>query len=532
MNRTDDGTGRYGLLASILFPLLCAAPFLGSAFHVDEPCFLAIARQLLRDPMHPLSFDYNWFGVAEPMSRLSQYTSLLPYLEALALRAAGGSEWAMRLLFLPFDALAAGSLYLLASRFLRRPLLPVLIVLASPGYLLGMRLLTAEKLVAAFGFCGLYALCRGLQDDDRRSYRASAPLLGLALLSKPSAIFLLVPTLWFQRRRGVSPGRMAGHLAAVLALPLLALAADLACGNPRIGRMSAQAGVALYSLLSEPAHALRSLLAFAGGGAAAPVLWPFFAGGKGRPWLPAAAFCALLFLPGFDRGPVQGHDRVLGFVFAGGALLLFWSLLRSREPGTTDLWLPWAASVALLQLAVYWSVVGRFMMFLIPPTVFGMSALLERKGRGRLLLPASLALLLPLSAALLWVDTRHADSQRELAALLASRPSGRGLWFTGHWGLQYYMESAGAKPLDRGIGGWAEVQKGDLVVVPAVNTNQIRPGGSILADVRKLRVDSAVPLRVLSNFGGQGGFYSNIFGFLPYSVSTEPLEVFTLVKPL
>jgi hypothetical protein len=529
MLRTDGADSRRGLALSALFSLLCAAPLLGSAYHVDEPYFLAIARQILRDPLHPLSFDYNWFGAVQPMSQLIAYASSLPYLEAAALRVTGGSEWGMRLLFLPFDALAAGSLYLFASRFLRRPLLPVLIILASPGYLLGMRLLMAEKLVAAFGFSALYALGRGLLDERRASYWVSALLLGLALLAKPSAIFLFAPVLWWQWSRGVPHARIASHLALSLSPCLLALGLDLACGNPRIGRMGVHAGAALSSLLSEPSHTLRSLLAFAGGGAAVPAAWPFLSEKKRAAWTPALVAAMLLFLPALDRGPVNLQDRALGLALTAGALLSFQRLLRADGP-----WLPWAASVAVLQVSIYWSVVGRFMMFIIPPFVLGMASLLEKewpeRSAHRLQL-ASLALSLPLSACLLWVDSRHADAQRELAALLASKSAGRRLWFTGHWGVQHYMESAGAEPLDRGAGGWARVRPGDLVVVPAVNTNQVRPGAGVLADVHEVRVDSAVPLRVLSNFGGQAGFYSNIFGFLPYSVSTEPLEVFTLVEP-
>jgi hypothetical protein len=34
----------------------------------------------------------------------------------------------------------------------------------------------------------------------------------------------------------------------------------------------------------------------------------------------------------------------------------------------------------------------------------------------------------------------------------------------------------------------------------------------------------------MSHWTGEGGFYTNAYGFLPYSLSREPLEEFTVVE--
>jgi hypothetical protein len=73
---------------------------------------------------------------------------------------AGTRDWLMRLLYLPVELAAAGFLYAFAARFLKKPLVPVLLVLAAPMYWLNVHLLTAERWVAAFGFAGLYAAAR------------------------------------------------------------------------------------------------------------------------------------------------------------------------------------------------------------------------------------------------------------------------------------------------------------------------------------------------------------------------------------
>jgi hypothetical protein len=96
-------------------------------------------------------------------------------------------------------------------------------------------------------------------------------------------------------------------------------------------------------------------------------------------------------------------------------------------------------------------------------------------------------------------------------------------------GLAYYLGKAGAKGLDAQRGGWDAVKSGDAVVVLGINTARVKPPRPILADTREWSLDSAIPLRLWSGWTGEGGFYSNLTGFLPYSFSREPLETFTVV---
>jgi hypothetical protein len=94
------------------------------------------------------------------------------------------------------------------------------------------------------------------------------------------------------------------------------------------------------------------------------------------------------------------------------------------------------------------------------------------------------------------------------------------------------MERAGAEPLDASRGGWDEVRPGDIVVVPRVNSNQVRPARRMRARVARLTVEGPLPVRLISGWTGEGGFYSSVTGFLPYSLSDEPLEEYELVEPL
>jgi hypothetical protein len=144
----------------------------------------------------------------------------------------------------------------------------------------------------------------------------------------------------------------------------------------------------------------------------------------------------------------------------------------------------------------------------------------------------SLAAVCLVSFPLMAVDCRYADVQREFARqVMSEHPSGSGrVWIASIGGLAYYLTQAGASDLDKTQGGWSQVHRGDVVVLSRLADN-MRPDRRILADVRSIRIEDPIPLRLISSWGGEGGFYSNIWGFLPYSISREPLEEFTLVSP-
>jgi hypothetical protein len=283
-------------------------------------------------------------------------------------------------------------------------------------------------------------------------------------------------------------------------------------------------------------HKLRAILSFIGGGAPALIVWPLLARVRRGPAWASAGAAGLLFLPVFDLAPlVRPVDRVTGFALSFGALYALYRLFAGRRARRWDLWTPWVVSVLAVQAFLYWSVLERLILFLLSPLVFSAAARLERRmtasTRGRVY-AATLGATIVLTGALAAVDARYAGAQRDAAEEIAREYPGRRLWCAGHWGFQYYMERVGARQLDAARGGWDEVSPGDVVVVPAVNSNILRPSRRFLSNVRKIEVDEPIPLRLISGFTGEGGFYSSATGFLPYSLSRERLESFDVVEIL
>jgi len=524
---------RRELAAVLAFTLLLFAPWLGKAFHMDEAYFLACGRQILSDPWHPLAFSYNWYDRLVPMASINNTPPPGLYVLAAALGLSQGREWLMRLLLIPFDLLAAAGLYLLAARFLARPLLPVLIAIASPAYLIDFGLAAPEKFCAVFGLFGLYALVRGVDDHRRDWFWASAALLAAALVSKYAAALFLAPAAVYALRRGAPARRVAAYLAAAL----LPLAAVLACdwlrgGAAIVGSAWATTAWGASSWWSGWAHKLRALLAFTGGCGVVTAFWGLRRPGRGTliPAVLALAAVVLLFSPARDAEPVRGLDRLTGMALSWGALLGCGAVLargRSRAPGWA-LWAPWLLAAAALQGFVYWAVLARIAVFLTVPLTLALAESLEqRHGADRLgpFYAASLAATLAVSLPLALVDYRAAQAQKDFAAEAAQRwLPGRTVWFTGHWGLQYYLEKAGASALDQSPKGWSQVKPGDLIVAAAVNSNGPLPHVPATRLLAVRQAGSAVPLRLMSGWSSQAGFYSSARGFLPYALSAEPLE--------
>lgn len=507
------------------------------AYHVDEPFFLAVARQILRDPAHPLDFIYNWYGWSVPAGPIFIHSVLVPYILAGAFKIVGGGEVALRLACLPFDIGAAAALYAIAARFLKKPLWPVLIVLASPVWVLCLPPLMAEKWLMFFALTGLWSLMRWLESRQVGWLVVSMLLSSLAVTVKHSAVFMLAPAavLLYRARRS------RWLIAMVVLVPLVAAVVDMRWLEE--SRYAAE----LYFMRqtssptwAERIHHLRALLAFSGGLALVGLIWPFLGEGSlTRPRVAAALACAaFLFLPILDRPDLtpRSLDRFVGILWSWGALLSAQVLLGPRSRGLPGwgFWSSWICAGAALTLA-NWFISARSLLLFLPAATLALAAELESR-----LIPsvltrtyaATFAAVLVVSLSLAWVDSVYAGAQRRFAGLVRGLALDEGwerVWFTGHWGLQYYLEEAGAAPLDEGRGGWALVREGDAVVVPSINSN-IQPPRNGWFNVRKLAIDEGLPLRLMGRHPVQAGFHSDMWGFLPYAIDGGPVEEFSLYR--
>ena len=203
---------------ALLCALVLTAANAAKPIVIDDPVYIAYARQIERHPTDPYGFQLYWYDAPEPAMGIGTVPAVLPYWLAGAMRAFGDSPTAWKLSLLPFALALTGSLGFLLQRFAQPLLRPVLWTLAlSPGVLPGFTLMLDVPAVA-LGLLG-FTLCLRACELERASLALVAGLvLGLAMQTKYSAVVY----------------------------PALALVAALLRRRPREGAIAALAAAGLF----------------------------------------------------------------------------------------------------------------------------------------------------------------------------------------------------------------------------------------------------------------------------------------------
>jgi hypothetical protein len=102
------------------------------------------------------------------------------------------------------------------------------------------------------------------------------------------------------------------------------------------------------------------------------------------------------------------------------------------------------------------------------------------------------------------LDFGNARAQQVAANEAADWIQQRGgtrVWYTGHWGFQYYAEHRGMKPL---FVGCETVQPGDYLAIPDKPHEQqnIELDMQNVIDEHQVIVEDVIPLRTVPNFYG------------------------------
>ncbi len=467
-----------------LLTVVCLGPFLRKAIHIDDPLFVWSAQHIVHHPLDPYGFEVNWFRNSEPMATATKNPPLTCYYLALAGSLIGWSEARLHAaMLLPTLAAVLGTFFL-AQRLCRRPLEAALCTLVTPVFIVSATTLMCDVMMLAFWVWAVFFWVTGLEDDRFRRILLSSVLATLGIFTKYYAAALLPLFLV----HGLIRRRRIGAWLVPLGIPVIAMAAyhfwtlglynrsllldavDYAQQAPRM--MTASTIVAL---------------AFTGG-CAATVLFYIH-----RLWAPrtaalwfaamAAAFAILgiaKYVPSVTKGfleafrlPLQAHLAVMAVV----GLLIVWLSIRdawrSRTPESLLL-LAWVLGTFVFAGFVNWSANGRSILPMIPAVmIIAMRRLDERETTSSTQPGQHAAIPLALAAALSFT-VAHADyvtaAIGRTSALEVCRrygSEGNNIWFVGHWGFQYYMQSCGARPVDQFN---VNIEQGDIVAVPYANT--------------------------------------------------------------
>lgn len=502
-----------GALALLLTLLNALKPL-----EIDDTAYVYYARQIARNPLDPYGFEVFWYEVPEPAQHVL-VPPLLPYWLAPAVALAGDAPVVWKLWLLPFALLLVGALAALLRRFARGLEEPLLVLAAlSPAFLPGFNLMLD---LPALGL-SLTAVVLFLGACDRGSVRG-AVLAGLVagLAAQTKYTGLLTPAVML----------LAG---GVFRRPWLGLVAALTAG----GVFAAWEAVVAHGygeshfLFHLRDHddtdvgkeaLLQPLLTILGGIASAQTLLHLAALGRsGRAVLSAGVLAALAYLV-LALSPLPlasatwqllpGEPVTLNFLLFGGLGLLFWGTTalvawrlgrrRRRVEWFLILWL-------LLEIAGYFALTPfpavRRLLGVVTVTLLLGGRLASRTcrapARRRLVAGAALASA-GLGLGFYTVGLYDAAASRRAAEESVALAQGAGtVWFSGHWGFQYYAEGAGGVAV---VPGRSRLSGGDWLLVPSWRVVQQRLAVDTTATepVATLHVTDAVPLTTTwAYFGG------------------------------
>jgi len=518
-----------GLLTAVT--LACLLPFLGKAFHMDDPLFIWAARHIQSHPLDFYGFNVDWSYQEQPMAREMQNPPLAAYYLAVVGSALGWSERALHLGFLlPAIAFVLGT-YCLARRLCSHPFAAALSVVAMPVFLLSSTSVMCDTMMAALWVWTVHFWLAGLDPERPSRLWLAAALLAACSLTKYFGVALIPLLSVYSALQQPQTWRWLKYFA----LPVLILAGYQWMTARLYGQgLLWNAATYVTTLRVEDGWGSKLLetLAFCGGCtfiglAALPLLW-------GRKGVIVGVFsagvlgCLMIVMKQLGVFSVSegGHVKWLflaqmALFIVGGLIVLTLAIsdaMRHRTPASVLLAL-WLAGGLVFIGAVNWTVSGRNLLPLAPAVALLVIRHLEsspgseRPDRFRHWwwpLGISLAVALMVARA----DWHWANSERTIAGTMKDQLASRcdSIAFEGHWGFHYYMEQMGAKPLARTP---LHLNHNVAIVLPMGNTCLFDLPSNLVEPLAKVDVTSSKWISIQSIPDG-AGYYSDEWGPAPF----------------
>jgi uncharacterized membrane protein len=187
----------------------------------------------------------------------------------------------------------------------------------------------------------------------------------------------------------------------------------------------------------------------------------------------------------------------------------------------------WFFGIFVFASYLNWTINARSLILLVPAVGILLSRRLEQwgvvGGKLKVIIAGSMIGFASLVAvAAVYADYVWANIARTAAREITTEfDDPRRLFFQGHWGFQFYMEKAGALPMDFKS---VDYKKGELVVIPMNNTSF---GGlpDVFAYVGKVTYSHNSIVATMSP-AGSSGFYSSKLGPVPYIFEKPRDEIY------
>ncbi len=522
--------------------LLCLILFISKAFHLDDTLFLWTAKQIQAHPLDFYGFNVNWYFSSMPMYEINQNPPLISYFIALVTLIFGWSEWVLHTAFLIPAILLSIGIYKLSLNFCTSPLLATLISILTPIYMVSSTNIMAEVTMVAFYVWAIYFWLSALIKHNAHYLFFSAILISLSVMTKYFAISLIPLLLAYSLIVKDKPKLWYVYLLIPLAVLILYQWVTLLLYDTNLFSNALFYSMDVVKDKSSIIKKTLTGLSFLGGGYISILFFSFYLWGK-RIFLYGILMFTLLVwglvsLQVFNNPlfPIEKYQQfylVLQFslfCIAGFQIFMLAALNYFHYRDEKSLFLlMWFSGTLFFTIFINWSVNARTLLPMIP--IIGILVVRRLEHIKQDVNFVKIKYLLPLipaaaiSLLVTWSDVSWANNQKDVATKFNHELQhyNQKVWFQGHWGFQYYMESTIAFSLNNK----AQLQTGDLIITPSNNTNILPLTDSIFHLVDKVKLSICCQFRTMSR-RYRAGFYADQLGELPFSINTKEYDEFDI----
>lgn len=506
-------------IPGILLTVVCLLPYLNKAYTIDDPLFLLSARQILKNPLQPMSYPICWMGndtCVKSAANLGPLGSqpLMGYL-LVPVVLEGSAEWMAHTLQIPLGCIAVLAMVRLALRFGCNRLqaaMAGLMLVAIPPFLSMASTAMPDILALALGLTGFERLLAWKDEGRWRNAIIAGLGLGLAPCARPHLIlFLAVSALWLLNELQLRSAMQQLRREAYLWTPIL-IAAGILIVFEQVTRDRSPASQAHEALLSwrqipQNLYAYFLYLSF-------PL--PFMAVWLATHWrkapvlfvLPSILVLAYHFALHPSNGVMQEWPKTaMLFGLTAFAHMIYQSVRTwNRTSILLGLWM-----LIPLPITIYIHLPIKYLLIVLPAIILIVIRELSTLAKPRELsvYGTIVCVYAAFSSVLLRADADFAESSRRASAELIAPhvAAGEKVWFSGQWGLYWYAQKAGAKPYNPGESG---PKQGELFAIGLAEGDW-----SALKHFphRELVDARSYPSPHGRTVGSGGGLYTNYLGY-------------------
>lgn len=470
-------------------------PFLNQAIQGDDLNYLYGAEHAQVEPLHPTHVQYVYEGRMVDMRGHPHPPLNVWFLGALIALMHDIREVPFHAAYIGFSLIAAVSALWLARRFSPRPLLATALFLVTPAFVVNGTSLESDLPFVAFWLASIAFFVSAVDTNSKLTLFVSCCAMALATLSAYQAVVLVPILLLYARRNRVA---IAASLTPLFVVALWQLYERLSSGALPAGVLAGYMQTYGFQALVPKIKNAVALTAHLG--------WLIF------PVLSFAAFGrrALALIVLMIAAAIYDWNPLFWASIGTGAVVLIWCAANWRD------WLSqWILIFFAAALAIFFAGSARYLLPIVLPV-----ALLAARRLSLRILFTGLAIEATLSISLAVVNYQHWNGYREFARTLNRDTETRRVWVDGEWGLRYYFESEGARPLERS----QPVRAGEIVVSSALAYPfKFTAAGGIVAPIAERQIVSRIPLRLVA-LNSRSAYSAAGLGLRPFDISSGPID--------